>query len=49
MKHSQLWYVCAAQIDPDGKFIGSVIYEELGSDAVKLSFISSTIRAAEEE
>lgn len=53
-KDSQLWEVNPSQItqSSDGKkmlFFSSIIYEEYGTDELKLNFVTSTVRDAEND
>ena len=40
-KESQLWQLNDCAIDSSGRFYGSVIYEELGSDEIALNFVTA--------
>ena len=46
-KDTQLWHVNPAMITKEGHFIGSVIYEEYGSDMIRLNFVTSTFDETE--
>ena len=43
MKETQLMNLNPAAIDSENKFISSIIYEEYGSNAIRLSFVTASI------
>ena len=42
-KELQLWNVNPSCISSDNRFFGSVIYEEMGTDELRLNFVTSTL------
>ena len=39
-----MWYVNPSAITSDGRFIGSIIYEEYGSDEQLLNMVTSRVK-----
>ena len=48
-KEQQLWYVNPSCINSDGRFFSSVIYEEMGTDELRLNFVTSTINESKQD
>ena len=48
-KDVQLWRVNQSYMTDEGKFFGSIIYEENGTDELFLEFITASIRDSSDE
>lgn len=48
-KDAQLWRVNPSHITSDGRYFGSVIYEEYGTDELCLNFVTSSVKEVDSE